>query len=731
MTSQDRQVSHCVQMSSGCEDNGYEMLDDETIFLLNEQENKTMGTSSNSEYKNEHCSIFAGYVRRLFYWDDHDQLVRRRRDNEQEDLNMKKERRIVHKRADKLLGKNACNKSVNTSAQGNKRRDIDNNKKKKKEKLENCRSKRRTNNDYSIEVLASSVRFKKLPDFKAHSLTWWKEIHMVHASWKSIHKVHSFNWDFSHLNEAIFCEADPLQIKNQNVYIYGQLEDSQLIDGILREIPVIIVAVGIGEGPKTVLTKSKLNGKESILNFSQVKLAWVPMEFKGSSSNIFILQSHHRKSSFNLMNSEEVELLESATPLFIRPSIFLDGSDKTMTLEFHFKYNHNRSIPLFIDISKDLIDEWISNTSNDNYLDEKTTLKLRKELHERIVALYWVQKDNEVLRKNYINQMTEEEKLTLENMRYYKFYPQHPSMESFVTPNMKWCDSVTQTFYIADWVPAGSLFCENSEFNNRVVVLDIQNELDGTKWREMQFGCKQLVQGKIRLDKDNNFDYGGRCGYIDTMATAGIAFLKGLNECNMEKLFNSANKPHMLFVGLGVGSLPNIFLRYFEELNVDVVEIDPVVVRAAKVYFGFDDQKVNLFTQDIRSFLDGDIQAKYDAIFLDIANENGLPAQVMTNALIGKLSSALRSSTSVLITNIFGKKRAFLKILDIIKLSFQSVHWLGCLECQDNRIVVSYRSNPIPKDELISKILTLNEKLDYDIVSCLNYGLRNGKYNVS
>lgn len=73
-----------------------------------------------------------------------------------------------------------------------------------------------------------------------------------------------------------------------------------------------------------------------------------------------------------------------------------------------------------------------------------------------------------------------------------------------------------------------------------------------------------------------------------------VAAVIGLQPCIQTALLGSISSPqqpsdrcHALFIGLGGGSLP-LFLSYaFPDLAITVVEIDPVVIKAASIHMGF------------------------------------------------------------------------------------------------------------------------------------------------
>jgi spermidine synthase len=72
-----------------------------------------------------------------------------------------------------------------------------------------------------------------------------------------------------------------------------------------------------------------------------------------------------------------------------------------------------------------------------------------------------------------------------------------------------------------------------------------------------------------------------------------------------------------LFIGLGGGTGPKSFLETYPNMQIDVVEIDPVVVRVAKEYFYLpEDKRLRVHEMDGRVFLQR-ARGRYDVIIMD------------------------------------------------------------------------------------------------------------------
>ena len=79
----------------------------------------------------------------------------------------------------------------------------------------------------------------------------------------------------------------------------------------------------------------------------------------------------------------------------------------------------------------------------------------------------------------------------------------------------------------------------------------------------------------------------------------------------------SDKKGEYIQIGLASGSVPKRLLRDFPELEVDVVEIDPEVVRVTEKYFGLaPDPRLTVHVGDGRVFLKR-TDRRYDLILVD------------------------------------------------------------------------------------------------------------------
>ena len=93
----------------------------------------------------------------------------------------------------------------------------------------------------------------------------------------------------------------------------------------------------------------------------------------------------------------------------------------------------------------------------------------------------------------------------------------------------------------------------------------------------------------------------------------------------------------VLIVGLGGGSMIHFLKHYDPTVKIDVVEIDPAVVKIAEKYFGIRSEgNVNIITRDALEYLKT-TDARYDVIYMDAflkpsadTDKSGVPLRLKT-----------------------------------------------------------------------------------------------------
>ncbi|TBR08539.1 MAG: hypothetical protein EPO62_06575 [Candidatus Nitrosotenuis sp.] len=121
---------------------------------------------------------------------------------------------------------------------------------------------------------------------------------------------------------------------------------------------------------------------------------------------------------------------------------------------------------------------------------------------------------------------------------------------------------------------------------------------------------------------------------------------------HMGEIFNP-NFQKVLFIGGGGFSGPKNFLATYPNAQIDVVEIDPDIISAAKTYFKVnEDPRLRIFNEDARTFL-ANTDEKYDVIILDAFSKYYVPFHLMTQEYFELLKSRLEPN-GVVVSNLIG-----------------------------------------------------------------------------
>ncbi len=134
-------------------------------------------------------------------------------------------------------------------------------------------------------------------------------------------------------------------------------------------------------------------------------------------------------------------------------------------------------------------------------------------------------------------------------------------------------------------------------------------------------------------------------------------------------LFSSEIR-NVLFIGGGGFSGPKRFLRDYDWITVDVVEIDPDVIQVAKEYFGVkDEERLNIYSEDGRTYLVNS-NKKYDLIVLDAYARTHIPFHLLTLEFFGEIEKDL-TPNGVVVSNIISSLTG--RNADIFKAEYKTL----------------------------------------------------------
>jgi spermidine synthase len=129
----------------------------------------------------------------------------------------------------------------------------------------------------------------------------------------------------------------------------------------------------------------------------------------------------------------------------------------------------------------------------------------------------------------------------------------------------------------------------------------------------------------------------------------------------MVSLYLNPAPQRVLIIGLGGGTLPSTLPKILPSVQIDVVEIDPAVVRVARKFFEFaPGQQTEVFEEDGRVFVKRMRKRgmKYDLVMLDAFDNEYIPEHLLTREFLNEVKGLL-SERGVLAANTFAASRLY------------------------------------------------------------------------
>jgi spermidine synthase len=139
------------------------------------------------------------------------------------------------------------------------------------------------------------------------------------------------------------------------------------------------------------------------------------------------------------------------------------------------------------------------------------------------------------------------------------------------------------------------------------------------------------------------------------------------------------NVTRVLFIGGGGFTGPKAFLKDYPGVTVDVIEIDPEVIKVAEQYFGVNasNPRLHIYNDDGRVFLQ-ETKQTYDLIVLDAYSKSYVPFHLMTSEFFTEVVHHLTSHGTVISNLISSTSGSSSELLDAeiktMQLSFPNVY---------------------------------------------------------
>lgn len=154
----------------------------------------------------------------------------------------------------------------------------------------------------------------------------------------------------------------------------------------------------------------------------------------------------------------------------------------------------------------------------------------------------------------------------------------------------------------------------------------------------------------------------------------------------------------VLIIGLGGGTLPRALEQLLPQARIDVVEIDPAVVRVAGRYFDFKAaERVRVIEADGRVYVKRAIREnkRYDVIMLDAFDHEYIPEHLLTQEFLREVKTLLAPG-GVLAANTFSSSRLY----DHESTTYASVFGTYFNLKRENRVILYRDGAPATPQEI-------------------------------
>lgn len=177
-------------------------------------------------------------------------------------------------------------------------------------------------------------------------------------------------------------------------------------------------------------------------------------------------------------------------------------------------------------------------------------------------------------------------------------------------------------------------------------------------------------------------------------------------------LLINPNPERILIIGLGGGTMSNVLHQIYPKASITNVEIDPAVIKVARNYFDFFENKsITAVAQDGRIFVKRAVIKKqqYDWIILDAFNGDYIPEHLMTQEFLQEVKSLL-SDNGVLAANTFSVS----KLYNYESATYKAVFgdFFNVKNNHNSNRIILASAKALPKSDIIAqRAKALKEKL--------------------
>jgi spermidine synthase len=179
-----------------------------------------------------------------------------------------------------------------------------------------------------------------------------------------------------------------------------------------------------------------------------------------------------------------------------------------------------------------------------------------------------------------------------------------------------------------------------------------------------------------------------------------------------------------LYIGLGGGAMPMFARVTLPDATIEVVEIDPLIVRVAREFFGFrPDVRLAVHTGDGRAFIEQAPPGSYDLVVLDAFSDDEVPYALTTIEFLGAVRASLAPG-GVVVSNLWNSSGEYGPMLATYHAVFDQVHLVRVEGTAQRILVAGSAARRLDRAAMLqaSRDLARRAELNFDLAALVERG---------
>jgi spermidine synthase len=195
-------------------------------------------------------------------------------------------------------------------------------------------------------------------------------------------------------------------------------------------------------------------------------------------------------------------------------------------------------------------------------------------------------------------------------------------------------------------------------------------------WEKILFKGESEFNGEVKVTENNGVRRLIANGYTQSqIANDQTQTNLSYWEAMVPEQLDLTGDSRVLILGLGAGTVAKIITKRFGNIQIDGVEIDPLIVDLGKKYFSLKQSNLNMFIANAAAFVK-EARYKYDLICVDVFVGSRVPKEIETKEFLEGVKELLEKKGVLTINKIFSDEVERRNFEDFIRGFFDKIEFL-------------------------------------------------------